>query len=79
MLLRFISRRAIAPGIFCIQQGRQPEKKGCGSMKFSPKEARSLAEPQEAKEYRRLISKEMEDMTTKELQRLYWNILRKKG
>ena len=48
-------------------------------MKFSPKEARSLADPQEAKEYRRLIHKEMEDMTSKELQRLYWNILRKKG
>jgi hypothetical protein len=61
------------------QQGRQPVKKGCGSMKFSPKEARSLADPQEAKEYRRLINKEMEDMTSKELQRLYWNILRKKG
>lgn len=49
-------------------------------MKFSPtpKEARALADPQEARDLRREITKEISDMGVKELQRLLWNIRRRR-
>ncbi len=50
-------------------------------MKFNPTpiEARALAEPQEARELRRQIAKEIEKMTLKELQAALRNILKRKG
>lgn len=49
-------------------------------MKFnpSPKEARALADPQEARDLRREISREINDMSVKELQRTLWNIRRRR-
>lgn len=49
-------------------------------MKFnpSPKEARALADPQEARDLRREICKELNGMGVKELQRTLWNIRRRR-
>lgn len=62
-----------------LNKGESP-KKGAKRMKFNPtqKEARALADPQKARDLRRQIEKETEDMTVEELQRVLWNILRKK-
>ena len=50
-------------------------------MKFNPtpKEARSLADPQEARDLRRQINKEVEKMSVKELQAALRHILKRKG
>ena len=49
-------------------------------MKFnpSPKEARALADPQEARDLRREIAQELNGMGVKELQRVLWNIRRRR-
>lgn len=50
-------------------------------MKFNPtpKEARSMSDPQEARDLRRQINKETERMTVKELQATLRHILKRKG
>ena len=50
-------------------------------MKFNPtpKEARALGDPIKERELRRLICKEINEMTAEQLQKLLWAIQRKRG
>ena len=50
-------------------------------MKFnpSPKEARALRDPIRERDLRRLICKEINEMTAEQLQKLLWTIQKRKG
>ena len=43
-------------------------------MKLSPKEERALRDPIKERELRRLICKEINDMTAEQLQKLLWKL-----
>jgi hypothetical protein len=61
------------------RKGGSPRKEA-RRMKFNPtpKEARALADPQEARDLRRQINKEVEKMAVKELQATLRHILKRK-
>ena len=50
-------------------------------MKFnpSPKEARALRDPIRERDLRRMICKEINEMTAEQLQKLLWTIQKRKG
>ena len=50
-------------------------------MKYRPmtKEERSLSDPQEERDLRRMICKEINDMDARQLQKLLWTIQKRKG
>lgn len=50
-------------------------------MKHRPmtKEERALSDPQEERDLRRLICKEINDMDARQLQKLLWTIQKRKG